>query len=269
MKRLLVYISKIIDAFYIKHPIILYYHGIKYKEDFNNPSPDIDFFKKQMEILLLRGFKFFSLKDIYLWSIGQKTLPKKAVALTFDDGLENIYSNVFPLLKEFKISATIYIIYQFIGEKIYFSHERSKPQLIRDIDFNKLTDYEFKFLNCKQIIEMHQSGLVDFGSHTLSHSSLSHIISEKALQTEINNSKINLEQKLSIPIETFCYPYGNYNETVKKIVKEAGYLCAVSTNKGNITKSDDPFEFKRISDINLFINHPPLLKKLWNIYGNL
>ncbi|MDD5136039.1 MAG: polysaccharide deacetylase family protein, partial [Candidatus Omnitrophica bacterium] len=44
----------------------------------------------------------------------------------------------------------------------------------------------------------------------------------------------------------FCYPYGNYNETVKNIVKEAGFSCAFSVKPGINYKEQDLFEIKRI-----------------------
>jgi len=97
-------------------------------------------------------YNIVSLQDILDASHGKKTLPPKAVLLTFDDGLASFYENVYPLLKTYKFKAVFGVVGKWI-------------------DDGAAPDYGFKDTNpkmasWKQLKEMSDSGFVDVVSHT-------------------------------------------------------------------------------------------------------
>ena len=96
-----------------------------------------------------------------------------------------------------------------------------------------------------QIQELIDSGLVEIGSHSLNHPSLNKIDIEKA-HKEIFESKENLESMFNIPIETFAYPGGAYNDDIIKLVKEAGYTVAVTTKPGLTVLDNDLYQVHRL-----------------------
>jgi peptidoglycan/xylan/chitin deacetylase (PgdA/CDA1 family) len=93
---------------------------------------------------------------------------------------------------------------------------------------------------------MHRNG-ISFGSHTLKHPVLTTIPIEEA-KREICISKQVIEDALGSPATTFAYPVGrreDFNHSVKAIVKDAGYVCAVTTIFGANDSGQDLFELKR------------------------
>jgi peptidoglycan/xylan/chitin deacetylase (PgdA/CDA1 family) len=62
---------------------------------------------------------------------------------------------------------------------------------------------------------------------------------------EIKGCKEFLENKYGIRVTSFAYPYGQLNEQVKQVVRDAGYTSAVSTNTGTGVFEDDLFEIRR------------------------
>ena len=101
-------------------------------------------------------------------------------------------------------------------------------------------------LTWADICLMHQSGIY-FGSHTVTHPVLSRVSLDK-LQDEIFESKKTLETKLRIPIKTFAYPFGrktDFDDSSKNALKEAGYICGVTTIFGANGKDQDLFELRR------------------------
>jgi peptidoglycan/xylan/chitin deacetylase (PgdA/CDA1 family) len=64
---------------------------------------------------------------------------------------------------------------------------------------------------------------------------------------EIVASRKSLEDRFGVPIEHFCYPYGDWNETVRDVVQEAGYKTACTTNSGVNGRATSPFELKRFT----------------------
>ncbi len=81
----------------------------------------------------------------------------------------------------------------------------------------------------------------EIGGHNINHSDLTKLSLSKA-ESEIKGSKEYIENLLDHEIKVFCYPYGKYNENIKKIVKEAGFIAARTANHGDFDFPQDPFE---------------------------
>ena len=94
---------------------------------------------------------------------------------------------------------------------------------------------------------MYQSGLITFGSHTVSHKILTTLADEE-INDELMKSKEKLisEDVVDPSFIYFCYPNGNYNERIAGMVKEAGYNVAVTTSHGWNLRNADPFQLRRI-----------------------
>ena len=99
-------------------------------------------------------------------------------------------------------------------------------------------------LNWAQILEMKNQN-IEFGSHGLSHNILTQLSLQDA-KYEIAQSRLCLKEKLDRDIDSFSYPNGNYNEQIKSLVKSAGYLCALTTERNMKINGDDLFSLGRI-----------------------
>jgi peptidoglycan/xylan/chitin deacetylase (PgdA/CDA1 family) len=103
-------------------------------------------------------------------------------------------------------------------------------------------------LSWEEVCEMYRHG-IQFGAHTLSHPPLSRIQVEDARQ-EIRRSKSTIENVLNATVNTFAYPSGrrgDFTETTKALVEEAGFDCAVTTIFGNNEPGADLYEMRRIA----------------------
>jgi len=213
-------------------PVIMYHRVIK---DIDTESGKhgtyvtIDQFRDHMTILKNKGYIPITFEDLSKIPIHQR-FEKKYIILTFDDGYIDNYTYAFPILKEFKFKAIIY--------------------LVSDRTFNKwdvdLTDEKkFLMMDRSMLEEMRDSGLIEFGGHTLSHPRLSQLDDDE-MKKEIFQDKINTEKKLNIKLNSFAYPYGDLDDRAKKLVCDAGYPFGVATDSGSYCLSDDLFEIRRI-----------------------
>lgn len=87
---------------------------------------------------------------------------------------------------------------------------------------------EYDSVSWCELKELSEYG-IEIGSHTMTHPILSRISKEK-LSYEITESKNILEDKLSVPIKSFCYPNSlpqDISDDVVEITKASGYLGAV------------------------------------------
>ena len=98
-------------------------------------------------------------------------------------------------------------------------------------------------LSWNEIREMSESG-IEFGAHTVHHPELTNI-SLKEAKWEIEESKKELEEGLGKPVISFAYPSGIYNREMVQLVKNAGFLCAVTTTVREVKPWSDPYELGR------------------------
>jgi peptidoglycan/xylan/chitin deacetylase (PgdA/CDA1 family) len=96
--------------------------------------------------------------------------------------------------------------------------------------------------------EMAAMGM-EIGGHTMTHCNLPSATEEEAWM-EISQCKALLEQRLGIKLSHFAYPNGGssryYTERIKELVRQAGYLSAVTSKLGVVDSAIDPFELRRV-----------------------
>lgn len=220
------------------YPRILMYHMIsnhKKNAKFNGLRVVPIEFEKQIKYLIDNNWTFFSMSEL----IEKKdTLPKKSIAITFDDGYEDNFTNAFPILKKYNVKATIYIVVD--------RHDREWSSKRKKKNNDGELKNEPKLLD-EQIVQLIDSGLIEIGSHTMTHDNLLNLTKEQKIN-EIQNSKIEIENKFNITCKSFCYPFGLYDEKDVEIVKNSGYTNATTTTKGiDSLNKNKKFELKRVT----------------------
>lgn len=207
----------------LKIPIIMYHYVEYVKDDSDLIRKRLDIvpslFEAHLQTLRNANYETYFVKDIPDILDGSVHYSTHSAVLTFDDGYEDFYTSVFPLLKKYHMRATAYVIYDYIGRK--------------------------GFLNEKQIRELAESGLVEIGSHTLDHVYLK-VAPDIYAEKQIVESKRKFEERFGIKIKTFAYPYGAFNNKNIESVKKAGYTAAVSVISGEMQSSGNLYYLSRI-----------------------
>lgn len=101
----------------------------------------------------------------------------------------------------------------------------------------------------EEVRELSAAG-IDIGGHTLTHPILSGL-DDRAAKEEIAENKAYLSDLINTPVRVFAYPNGrpgrDYNAAHVRMVKECGYLGAVSTATGAATRLSDPYQLPRFT----------------------
>lgn len=188
-------------------------------------------FRRQLRYLKFKGYTPISLDDLYgFFANNNRELIKKPIIITFDDGYMDNYENAFPVLKEYSFPAAIFMVSGFVGRSNLWDVAAGYP--------------ERPLVGWREAEEMVKGG-VTIGSHTINHPWLTQLVSDEA-KREIEESKKSLEDRIGMPINHFAYPYGDLNQPVADMVKDAGYVTACSVMTGFNKKDTDPFILKRI-----------------------
>jgi peptidoglycan/xylan/chitin deacetylase (PgdA/CDA1 family) len=163
------------------------------------------------------------------------------VAITFDDGFHDFYTEAFPVLHDHGFSATMYLPTAFIGQ----SRRPFRPSTLNS---QLSTDHEC--LTWDEVRELRGKGMC-FGSHTVNHPQFADL-SRKEIEHELRASKSELEQQLGGSITSFAYPFAfpqnnrRFKESFQSLLSEAGYTCCATTAIGRVKLGDDPYALKRL-----------------------
>jgi GT2 family glycosyltransferase/peptidoglycan/xylan/chitin deacetylase (PgdA/CDA1 family) len=158
----------------------------------------------------------------------------KILAVTFDDAHVDIYSHLTRLAEKKKYPITIFVPTTLTGQMNQWD-----PGM--DSSAGEVMDWT-------QIRELKDLGM-EMGSHTRSHCHLP-AISGSLIEEEIRGSMADLKSQFPEYASEeiiFSYPYGEVNQGIADIVKEAGYLGAVANFPRNIRPGTDPFQIPRFS----------------------
>lgn len=123
------------------NPWFLYHH-------IGESGVPTDWFEEHLKNIWFLNMKTLTNREMLESLDKHGKLPKNSVALTFDDGYYDNYRHAFPLLKKYKMKATLYL------NTAYVENEENRA---------------FKYLSWKEIEEMSSSGVFDIQLHSHRH----------------------------------------------------------------------------------------------------
>lgn len=182
-------------------------------------------FRRQLRELAAAGFRTGNLGQF------AGTRQQDRLVITFDDGYVNVLRHGLGPLAESGFGAVQFLVADLLGQQNHWDvplGEAPEPMM----DEEQVRDW---------LAAGHQ-----IGSHTLTHPFLTQLPTARAKE-EISASRKKLEDLFGRPVEHFCYPYGDWNETVRDLVIDAGYKTACTTEAGVNTPADSAFALKRFT----------------------
>ena len=200
---------------------VLCYHSINTDKWLFGVSPDT--FKRQIEYLSQK-YEFVTLEQISSHIHDNTKLPKPSVAITFDDGYQDIMQ-IADFLKDYEVRPTLFLM--------------SDKKVNR-----KELDTDREILTKGEIMSLIEKGW-EIGCHTATHANM-HSISGSEIEYEIIKSKAKLEKEFGIPIQYIAYPKGRYTDKILEAAKTAGYKLGMTVEDGEISANIDPLRVPRI-----------------------
>lgn len=209
----------------IRVPILMYHY-------ISVPPPDADIYRldlsvtpdqfaNQLRWLRDNGFTTISLDDLYAALTGGARLPERPVILTFDDGYADAYDYAFPLLREYDMIGTFFVVTEWL--------DRARTG----------------YLTWEQARAMAADGM-SIQSHSRTHLDLTDGCDHDCLVYQLLGSVESIEAQTGTRPRFFCYPSGRYDEAVLELLPQVGLLAAVTTHAGTLHVNDGLLELKRV-----------------------
>src|SRR5271166_878729 len=284
MKRFLLQAMRYSGMFFLARtmtrgmPRILMYHNFCAPGACVMDALNVESIRRQFEHLRRQFHVVPLLQLAEQLASGQK--PRKyTVALTIDEGRRNCYEFLFPVLKEFQLPATFFVVSSFVnGEDwiwtdkvLWISESPNRPQELERSrlsatfrSLNRMKPEErnaqietfaeqagacipktapAKYSACSwaELREMADSGLMEIGSHSVTHPILSSITDEESWH-ELTESRRQIEEGIGRKVSSFCFPNGmsgDYRQSQLRQLAEAGYVCGMAARPGFVSEKDD------------------------------
>ena len=195
--------------------IVLMYHRF---EENKYPSTNIKIadFVKQIDLIKKKDFKFVNPNDFDNALLNQK--KEKKILLTIDDAFKSFYDNAWPILKKNEIPFILFVNTREIGS--------------------------YGYMNWAQINEISKEKFVHIGNHSFSHEYLVDKKNEEIIN-DINRAITDFKNNLEYNSVFFSYPFGEYSNNFKNIVKNFGFKYAFGQHSGVTDKTKDFYELPR------------------------
>jgi poly-beta-1,6-N-acetyl-D-glucosamine N-deacetylase len=195
--------------------IVLMYHRFNEKK---YPSTNIKLadFVEQINLIKKNQFKFVNPNDFDNNLLNEKNTKK--ILITVDDGFKSFYDHAWPILKKEEIPFIIFINTREVGTRGY--------------------------MNWDQIKEIAKEQFVHIGNHGYSHEYLVDMKNDE-IMNDINRATADYKNNIGYNSSFFSYPFGEYSNNLKTIVKNLGFKYAFGQHSGVVDETKDFYELPR------------------------
>lgn len=233
-------------------PVLMYHHV--------SPQPGLvtcspEHFRGQMRWLAENGWKTLS-TDEFASALATGEIPKKSVLVTFDDGYLDNWVYAHPVLQEFGLRATLFLITGWIGDGPLRPHvgQCGVPDVLNHSQAMAAAregKFDEAFLRWSEVEAMRTACTFDFHSHTHTHTRWDRTIADSvtrdvALAADLAASRGMLTARLGEASTHLCWPQGYYDAAYQRIAQAAGFVYLYTTEHDVLRRSTDPARIPRL-----------------------
>jgi len=203
---------------------ILTYHSIDASGSVVSVHPDR--FREHVELLARQNVPVLSLDELLSPSCA------RGVAITFDDGFENLASVAWPILSAHGFPSVVFVVTDRVGADNAWGPGDSGVPVLPLMDWTTLA-------------RLSSEGLA-VESHGRTHARLT-TLSDIQLFDELAASREAIRERVGRRPSVFAYPYGDCDDRVARAVESAGYRCALTTELRELEAEEpNPFRLPRL-----------------------
>jgi peptidoglycan/xylan/chitin deacetylase (PgdA/CDA1 family) len=215
----------------VRVPILLYHRFGPVVADGMTVTTPV--FESHLKYLKDNGYTVIPLRRLVDYYLGKGPLPPpRSVVIVADDGHKTVYTDMFPLVKQYRIPVTLFIY----------------PSAISNASYAMTWD---------QLRDLKGSGLFDFQSHSYWHPNfkkdkkrMTPAEYKKSVDMQLIKSKEKLEKKLGVRVDMLAWPFGIFDEDLINRAKAAGYSAALTIERHHSGPVENPMTLPRYIIVN-------------------
>lgn len=176
--------------------------------------------EKEFKYFKDHGYKVVPMIEIVNKLKNNKEVPDNWVAFNIDDSYKSFYNNGLPLFKKYNYPFTLFV-YVEATEKNYGD-----------------------FMSWEQIKEASKYG--EIALHSYSHKHLTKLSTKEIYEDTKLSYKI-FKEKMGFKPKGYVYPYGEYNQRVKDLIKQFDFEYIANQSSGSVNKKSDRYDINRVA----------------------
>ncbi|MFK2822427.1 polysaccharide deacetylase family protein [Arcobacter sp. YIC-80] len=176
--------------------------------------------EKEFKYFKDHGYKVVPMIEIVNKLKNNKEVPDNWVAFNIDDSYKSFYNNGLPLFKKYNYPFTLFV-YVEATEKNYGD-----------------------FMSWEQIKEASKYG--EIALHSYSHKHLTKLSTEEIYEDTKLSYKI-FKEKMGFKPKGYVYPYGEYDQRVKDVIKQFDFEYIANQSSGSVNKKSDRYDINRVA----------------------
>jgi peptidoglycan/xylan/chitin deacetylase (PgdA/CDA1 family) len=205
------------EAGRVSRLLVLCYHAVS--EDWPSPAAIAPGrLRAQLRFLLRLGYRPLTLSAALAEGV-----PRKTMAVTFDDAYLSILEAGLPVLDELEVPATVFVPTDAAAD----AGRMAWSELAQWVGTEH--EHELRCMSWEQLRTLSDRGW-EIGSHTCSHPHLTKV-GEGEAAAELSASRAACEEALQRPCTSLAYPFGSYDRRVMDLAAAAGYEVAVTLDE--------------------------------------
>jgi len=203
------------------------------------PSTNISIndFEGHLQYLKDNGYNVVTLGQALNLLNSQSGVPGKTAVLTIDDGYKSFLDNAMPLLRKFNYKATLFLNTKQVGNKDFVSWHEVKGLMDEGIEIGDHSHSHAYFVNNKK----------------------DEIVPK--FKNDLKQSQEIFIKELGFAPDLFSYPYGEYTNSMKEVLKELGFRAAIAQNSGVISGFNDMYALPRFPMTGIFSKIEKFIEK--------
>ena len=192
-------------------------------------------FRQQIDFLHNNNFTTITAENFNQWKKNNFTMPARPVIIYFDDGVEEVYSNAYPILKNYGYVGTVAVV-------------------INDTNGSTYEEGYTGFITWPQALELQNNGW-DMASHSMDHDFMTSL-NETEFRRNLNVSSTQIKQYLGRKPTSFVFPFHDANATYTAICGEYYDLCWTYGSSDTMpfysTYTDNGHEYQNLKRITIY-----------------
>jgi peptidoglycan/xylan/chitin deacetylase (PgdA/CDA1 family) len=211
---------------------VLCYHRIEQPPagasgDTNFVTPEL--FARHLAMLARSGYTGITVRDLLRWQREDHPLPRRPIALTFDDGYASVVEHAVPQLAQYGWPCTLFAVSAYLGGRNVWDPHAPPATLLDAVALRQL------------LADGH-----DVGAHTRHHRRVRGLDAAAAAE-ELAGARQDLEQLLGTTCHSVAFPYGSHDPIALQRVREAGYTGALTLKRWANGRRTNPLRLGRLS----------------------
>lgn len=245
--------------------VTLMYHNVQKNPDnvtFISPNQ----LEEQIQALLHNNYHFISMDQYMNFMLHGGSVPPNAVLMTFDDGYESFYTEVYPIMQKYHIPATNFVIVSTIDNRKSVGRAKLTWEQMREMKRNGMSFFSHTYNSHVYTVVNEQGSLRPMLSKPAYLQKL-HRKETRAeftakVKKDLKRAEERLKQMLGNTYSVVAFPYGAYNKDVLEVCKQLG-IHVTFTVKPGINQRTTTNGF-RINAGNQKIRTSELLERMGN-----